>query len=225
MKVILTGSTGFIGSEVLAQCLNNPVITSIVALSRRELPDAASNAKVKVVIMEDFAVYSDSVLEEMNGADGCIWCMGTFSGDRVVEIDYPLAFANAMAKIIPAHKKKFRYVYLGGALTEPDQEKRLWYLQTARRFRGLAETKVQDLPTGEELQGLWETVVVKPGGVLAKDGYMTGLLGCIVGSNLSIRIDELAATMIDVVRNGSENPVLLNRVIAAKGRELLRKTQ
>ena len=185
-------------------------------------------------------------------------CMGTFSGDRVVEIDYPLAFANAMAKIIPAHKKKFRYVYLGGALTEPDQEKRLWYLQTARRFRvslqqrgyfplscplssltiliqallltttimqGLAETKVQDLPTGEELQGLWETVVVKPGGVLAKDGYMTGLLGCIVGSNLSIRIDELAATMIDVVRNGSENPVLLNRVIAAKGRELLRKTQ
>ena len=73
MKVILTGSTGYIGNEVLAQCLNNPVITSIVALSRRELPDAASNAKMKVVIMEDFAVYPESVLEELDGADGSIW--------------------------------------------------------------------------------------------------------------------------------------------------------
>ncbi len=73
MKVILTGSTGYIGSEVLAQCLNNPAITSIVALSRRELHDAAGNAKLKVVIMQDFAVYPQSVLEELDGADGCIW--------------------------------------------------------------------------------------------------------------------------------------------------------
>ncbi len=62
-------------------------------------------------------------------------CMGTYSGDSVVEIDYPLAFANAVAKTIPAHKKKFRYVHLGGAFTESDQERRLWFLPTARRVR------------------------------------------------------------------------------------------
>ena len=92
-------------------------------------------------------------------------------------------------------------------------------------MQGLAETKVQDFPTGEEIQGFWETVIVKPGGVMAKDGYMIGLLGCVLGSNVLIRIDELAATMVDVVMNGSEDPILSSQVIAAKGRELLRRTQ
>ena len=91
-------------------------------------------------------------------------------------------------------------------------------------MQGLVETKVQDFPAGEEIQGLWETFIVKPGGVLWKDSYITGLLGCVFGSNLSIRIDELAATMVDVAMNGSEDPILLNRDIVLKGRELLRRT-
>lgn len=91
--------------------------------------------------------------------------------------------------------------------------------------QGLAETKIQEFAEGKEIQGLWESFIVKPGGILTKDGYMTGLLCCVFGSNLSIRIDELAVTMVDVVLNGSEDPVLLNRAIVAKGRELLRGTQ
>lgn len=70
MKVILLGSTGFIGKEVLDQCLKTPAITSIIALSRRDLP---ANPKLTVVIMEDFKFYPDSVLEQLKGADACIW--------------------------------------------------------------------------------------------------------------------------------------------------------
>jgi uncharacterized protein YbjT (DUF2867 family) len=74
MKVILSGATGFIGSEVLRQCLKNSYITSVVALSRRNLPEAlASNPRVKVIIMNDFTVYSDTVLKELAGAEACIW--------------------------------------------------------------------------------------------------------------------------------------------------------
>lgn len=74
MKFILTGCTGFIGSEVLSQCLRNPTITSVVALSRRQLPDSVSNdPKLKVVIMKDFNSYSEPVLKELAGADACIW--------------------------------------------------------------------------------------------------------------------------------------------------------
>lgn len=74
MKVILAGSTGFIGSEVLTQCLANPAITSLVALSRRKLPNpVCSDPKLKTVILEDFTAYSDEVLEECAGAEGCIW--------------------------------------------------------------------------------------------------------------------------------------------------------
>lgn len=74
MKVVLAGVTGFIGREILDQCLQNPSITSIVALSRRELqPPVTGNSKVKVVLMNDFLVYPKPVLEELSGAEACIW--------------------------------------------------------------------------------------------------------------------------------------------------------
>ena len=76
MKFIVTGCTGFIGSEVLSQCLRNPAITSIIALSRRKLPDALSmEPKLQVVVMKDFALYPNSVLNDISGADACIWCV------------------------------------------------------------------------------------------------------------------------------------------------------
>lgn len=74
MKAILTGATGYIGGEVLDQCIANPKITSIVALSRRDLTGAAGNdPKVKTIIMKDFLNYPDTVLEELKDADICIW--------------------------------------------------------------------------------------------------------------------------------------------------------
>ena len=74
MKVILTGATGFIGGEVLHQCLQNPSITSLVTLSRRNLPNiAAKNPKLKVVVLKDFMNYSDDVLQDLAGAEACIW--------------------------------------------------------------------------------------------------------------------------------------------------------
>ena len=74
MKVILAGPTGFIGCEVLEQCLQHSFITSIVALSRRELPSSvSSNPKVKVAIMNDYLSYPESVLQDIKGAEACIW--------------------------------------------------------------------------------------------------------------------------------------------------------
>ena len=74
MKVILAGSTGFIGREVLEQCLQSPSITSIIALSRRDLPSSvARNPKVKVTIVEDFLSYPQSLLQDIKGAEACIW--------------------------------------------------------------------------------------------------------------------------------------------------------
>lgn len=73
MKVLLFGSTGFIGNEVLNRCLKTPAITSIIALSRRPLPEEVANPKLTVVIVENFKVYPDSVLEELKSADACIW--------------------------------------------------------------------------------------------------------------------------------------------------------
>jgi nucleoside-diphosphate-sugar epimerase len=74
MKIIITGSTGMIGTEALLQCLQNPAITSIVALSRRDLPATISKSpKLKVIILQDFMVYGSDALEDMADAEACIW--------------------------------------------------------------------------------------------------------------------------------------------------------
>jgi uncharacterized protein YbjT (DUF2867 family) len=73
MKVIVTGVTGFIGGEVLSQCLKNSSVTSIIALSRRTLPNPIKDPKLEVVVMKDFNSYPDSVLKQLSGADACIW--------------------------------------------------------------------------------------------------------------------------------------------------------
>jgi hypothetical protein len=61
--------------------------------------------------------------------------MGTTAGDKVLEIDYPLAFGNAISKALPAEGKKFRYIHLSGAATERDQEKPLWFEGSMRKIK------------------------------------------------------------------------------------------
>jgi nucleoside-diphosphate-sugar epimerase len=73
MKVILLGSTGYIGKEVLDRCLETPDITSVIALSRRDIPGRAEDPKLTVLIMEDFKHYPESVLEQLKDANACIW--------------------------------------------------------------------------------------------------------------------------------------------------------
>jgi len=83
MKLIVTGSTGFAGKEIIRQAIHNPSITSIVALARREteIPqDAGDNAlKLKSVVCGDFSNYSEDVKKELAGADACIWYIITTS--------------------------------------------------------------------------------------------------------------------------------------------------
>ena len=79
MKLIIAGSTGFVATEVIRQALSNPAIVSIVALARREttVPQnpgpGADTSKLKSVVCEDFENYSESVKQELAGADACIW--------------------------------------------------------------------------------------------------------------------------------------------------------
>lgn len=76
MKIILTGATGFIGNEVLQQCIKHIYITHIFAISRKPL-DAklAKHPKVTEILHEDFEHWPSEQLEELaeHGVGGCIW--------------------------------------------------------------------------------------------------------------------------------------------------------
>ena len=75
----MTGATGFVGTEVIRQALRNPAITSVIALARKPVsrPDNSGsdeNTKFESVILKDWVTpYSESIKEQLKGADACIW--------------------------------------------------------------------------------------------------------------------------------------------------------
>ena len=226
MKIVLSGSTGYIGGEVLTQCLNHPSITSVLILTRRHPGALAENPKVKVIIVKDFTLYDELTLNELKTANAAIWCLGTFNGDERIDIEYPLTFIKAI-KTRPLGSTPFRYVQLGGAFTEPppkegEKERSLWYYANGRRIRGATEARVLAESTEEgSSQREFAVYVVKPGGVLPQN---RAFLQRWVGDSLSIRMDELGATMVDLAVRENKQKVFRNREIIEHARRLLEKS-
>jgi len=222
MKVVLSGSTGYIGGEVLRECLNHPSITSVVILARRDPGNLDDNAKAKVMIVKDFTAYDEATISEIRTADATIWCLGTMTGDERVDIEFPLAFINII-KTRPAGSKPFRFVQLSGALTEPppadgQQPRALWFYANGRRVRGLMEAKV--LQTADDVSPAeYSVYLVKPAGV-APNTMVGSLMRCAMGDSLSIPMIDLSVTIVDLAVNGNEQKVFSNREIMNYARRL-----
>jgi hypothetical protein len=74
MKFILTGTSGFIGGEILSQCLALPSLTTLIILSRRPLPEiAARDPRISVLVLENFLIYPEEVVKQLAGAKACLW--------------------------------------------------------------------------------------------------------------------------------------------------------
>jgi hypothetical protein len=62
-------------------------------------------------------------------------CMTTTAGDPVLELEYPRAFADAIAPSLAKHGKPFRYLHLSGGLVERDQNRQLWMKGLVRKTK------------------------------------------------------------------------------------------
>jgi len=81
MHIILTGATGTCGAAVLQHCLSESAITRLTVLSRRPVSQAEGHAKASVVLHDDFTQYPQTLLEQLKGAEGCVWALGVSSID------------------------------------------------------------------------------------------------------------------------------------------------
>lgn len=154
MKLIITGATGLVATELLRQSLRTPSITSVVALARKPVSPPsditpADATKLQSVVLTDYERYPDDVRRQLAGADACIWCvpfsksvlwMGadyrrrtvavtptkaqSYAFEEVTRICQTCTLAGIGAMVEAGQKRPFRFLYMSGQNSERDQSKR-----------------------------------------------------------------------------------------------------
>ncbi|KAF2498210.1 hypothetical protein BU16DRAFT_579387 [Lophium mytilinum] len=235
MKLLVTGATGLVGTEVIRQALGISSITSVVALARREVKvpeQVASNAdttKLKTVIVEDWEKYTPEVKEAIKGADACLWLLAitpaksktyTFEEVRKVCSGYTVAGIREMSSVA---NKPFRFIYTSGAMTERDQTKKLMLLGEYRLMRGEVENQI--LAFASQSSGAVEAQVTKPGGI---DGPGRALIvsaiavaSAALGVMPKVHVSEVAAAMLQQAEKGLEKDTLENADLVRLGQGVL----
>src|SRR5437762_3346998 len=96
MKIIVTGATGMVGSEVIRQAILDKDIEEITAIVRKPLD--VTHPKLKTVIHQDFMDYL-SLMEIFKKNDACLWCLGIsqnlVSKEEYYKITYDYTIAAA----------------------------------------------------------------------------------------------------------------------------------
>jgi hypothetical protein len=89
-------------------------------------------------------------------------------------------------------------------------------------MQGRAQNLLIGFPKQNDTEGLWETFIARPGSVQPKSGATGAILTYVLGTTLSIRIDELAIAMTDTVLNGTGSKIQSNPELLERGRALLK---
>jgi len=161
MHLILTGATGSVGLAALQHCLSNPTVTRLSILSRRPVAQAEGHEKAKVILHKDYLNYTDEVLEQLKGAQGCVWAQGIsqtkVDKDEYVRIthDFPLAAAKSMATL----SDRFNFVYVSGEGADPTEQAYTFF----GKIKGRTEKALLSLPSSSPSLSSLRVYNVRPG--------------------------------------------------------------
>ena len=113
LRIILTGSTGFVGEGVLLECLKSEKVEKILSVSRK--PSGRKHEKLEELIIPNF---KDLPLNDkrFKGYNACFYCAGKSANGlteeqyRDITIETPLHFSKAIGE-----NKEMTFVYVSGA--------------------------------------------------------------------------------------------------------------
>ena len=141
VKVIITGTTGMVGEGVMLECLANPAVERVLAVSRR--PSGHAHPKLEECLVADFRELG-SVEPRLSGYDGCFYCAGVSSVGKseaeytATTYDTPLALATALSRLNP----NMVLVHVSGASTDSSERGPVMWA----RVKGKAENALSRLP-------------------------------------------------------------------------------
>jgi uncharacterized protein YbjT (DUF2867 family) len=213
MKIIITGTTGMVGEGVLLQCLQNPQVEKVLAISRKA--NGHSHPKLEELIHSDFSDLS-SVENQLIGFDACYFCAGIsslgISKDEYERITYDLtlAFAKTLAKLNP----KMTFTYLSGQGTDGTEKGSSHWA----RIKGKTENDLRKLPFKRVFAyrpGVMKPVDENSQHVLSYYKYFGWIypIGRMLFPNGFNTLAEVGDSMVNVTLKGYENFVLNGKEI------------
>ncbi|KAJ7364349.1 hypothetical protein DFH08DRAFT_680978 [Mycena albidolilacea] len=230
MKLIIAGATGFVGKEVIRQSLLNPNIKSVVALARRPVvsPPGTDATKLKSVVVEDYAHYSDEVKKEFAGADACIWTVALTPSkakklpfDEVARVCQTSTLEALSALRDAGVGRPFRFIYISATAAERDQSKKPSWMPEYFLMRGETENRVLAFAAAHSDE-MFVACVAKPGLITSSIGssILAVALKLVMGVP-SVSVEEISAAMLRQVVEGFEKEPLECKDLVRIGRKAL----
>jgi uncharacterized protein YbjT (DUF2867 family) len=205
MKVIVTGVTGMVGEGVLLECLANPEVERVLAVTRR--PSGHVHPKLTELLVADFRELG-AVQNELTGYDACFYCAGV-SSVGMNEADYtrityatPIAFAETLARLNP----ELVLVHVSGSHTDSSEQGKIMWA----RVKGKAENALLRLPLRAVYNMRPSLMKPVPGQKNLKTSYRM-LLVLYPLLNLffpGLTLNQLGRAMIRCVRQGAPKRIL-----------------
>ncbi len=93
-NVIITGSSGMIGSLILTDCLNRNDVDKVTSIVRK--PFGTTHPQLDEIEHSDFLDYTD-ITDHLQNQDVCFFCIGVYTGAvpkdefRRITVDYTSA--------------------------------------------------------------------------------------------------------------------------------------
>ena len=146
MRVMVMGSTGAIGSEIIRQCLDDARITDVLAISRRAL--RIHHPKLRVAALTDFKDYS-AILDDLSRVEFCFCALGvsqTQERDPTRYYEITHNYVMAAAEALNGRNPRARFFFVSGYGTDPTQKSKLYWA----RVKGETENDLRKL-FGERL--------------------------------------------------------------------------
>src|SRR5688572_3810635 len=153
MKVLVTGATGLIGSEVLRAAVEDKSVDEVIVLVRN--PPELRNRKITPVIHKDYSDYT-TVAEYFKKADVLIWCLGIsqtqVNRKQYEEITYD--YTKACVDFCKQVKPSIRFVFVSGDGADRTEKSRTLF----KRLKGRAENALLQ-------SGLQDIIIARPDAV------------------------------------------------------------
>ncbi len=153
MKVIVTGATGLIGSEVVRAAIADDDIDELILLVRN--PPELQHPKVTVVPHRDFSNYA-AAADYFLKADAIVWCLGIsqtqVSKKQYITITYD--YTKACIDFCKQVKPSLRFVFVSGDGADRTEKSRTLF----KRLKGKAENVLLQ-------SGLSDVIIARPDAV------------------------------------------------------------